>query len=75
MSFLKRNNHGQTPVSVDDEETTIDDEDTDLPTFKEYKEWQAERPDLKTWREYKEWKLLKEEREIDADDGDVEHGG
>lgn len=31
----------------------------DLPTFKEYKTWQAERSDLKTWEEYKAWKAEK----------------
>ena len=43
----------------------------DLPTFKEYKVWQAERPDLKTWREYKEWKSSIEEEKTNDDGGDA----
>lgn len=43
----------------------------DLPTFKEYKIWQAERPDLKTWQEYKEWKSSTEEERTNADGGDA----
>lgn len=43
----------------------------DLPTFKEYKIWQAERPDLKTWQEYKEWKSSIEEDRTNADGGDA----
>ena len=44
------------------ERRRLEDIEEDLPTFKEYKNWQAERPDLKTWREYKEWKALEEKR-------------
>ncbi len=61
--------------STEQKETPQPEEQEYYPTFQEYKEWQANRPDLKTWREYAEWKTLKEEREIDADDGDAEHGG
>ena len=43
----------------------------DLPTFKEYKVWQTERPDLKTWREYKEWKSSTEEEKINGNGGDA----
>ncbi len=59
----------------DESELTIEDEDKELPTYKEYKEWQAKRPDLPTYKEYKRWLELNTGIENGKNGGHAENGG
>ncbi len=57
------------------DECELTTEDEELPTYKEYKEWQAERPDLPTYKEYKHWLELNTGIENGENGGHAEHRG
>jgi hypothetical protein len=57
------------------DECELTTEDEELPTYKEYKEWQAQRPDLKTYKQYKDWLELNRGNRDGENGSNAEYGG